>query len=271
MFNVTIAPKEYIQHHLINLQLDLRTFEWVNESQNTSSFWILNVDSLFFSNILGISFLFFFVFLSKYMTSNIPEKLQMFVELIILFVEDSVKEIFHKRNKLIAPLSMTIFIWVFLMNFLDLLPIDFLPYIVQYIFGVSVLHVVPSTDINIVLSMAIGVFFLMLYYSFKHKGVCGFIKSLIFYPFNHPLCIPLNFFLEIVNLLSKPVSLGLRLFGNMYAGELVFILFATFVPWWCQWIFTVPWAIFHIFVIVLQAFIFMILTIVYLSIACEED
>ncbi|WP_323116460.1 FoF1 ATP synthase subunit A, partial [Klebsiella variicola] len=136
--------------------------------------------------------------------------------------------------------------------------------------GLPALRIVPTADVSITLSMAIGVFVLILFYSFKMKGVKGFAKELTLQPFNHPLFIPVNLILEGVSLLSKPVSLGLRLFGNMYAGELIFILIAGLLPWWSQWLLSLPWAIFHILIITLQAFIFMVLTIVYLSMASEE-
>ena len=177
---------------------------------------------------------------------------------------------YHGKSKVIAPLALTVFVWVLLMNALDLLPIDFIPYIGEHILGLPALRIVPTADVSITLSMAIGVFVLILFYSFKMKGVKGFAKELTLQPFNHPLFIPVNLILEGVSLLSKPVSLGLRLFGNMYAGELIFILIAGLLPWWSQWLLSLPWAIFHILIITLQAFIFMVLTIVYLSMASEE-
>lgn len=155
------------------------------------------------------------------------------------------------------------------MNVMDLLPIDYLPHTAQAL-GIPYLRVVPSADVNITLSMALGVFFLIFFYSIKMKGVSGFVKELTLTPFNHWAFVPINFILETVTLLAKPVSLGLRLFGNMYAGEMIFILIAAMLPWWSQWFLNVPWAIFHILVITLQAFIFMVLTIVYLSMAYEE-
>jgi F-type H+-transporting ATPase subunit a len=155
------------------------------------------------------------------------------------------------------------------MNLMDLIPVDFLPHAAGLV-GIHYLRVVPSADVNVTLSMALGVFFLILYYSFKIKGPVGFIKELTLQPFNHWAFIPINLILEGVTLISKPVSLGLRLFGNMYAGELIFILIAGLLPWWSQWILSVPWAIFHILIITLQAFIFMVLTVVYLSQASEE-
>ena len=175
------------------------------------------------------------------------------------------------RAKLIAPLALTVFVWVFLMNLMDpsCLSISYLGS-GEHVLGLPALRVVPSADVNITLSMALGVFILILFYSIKMKGVSGFVKELTLQPFNHWAFIPVNLILEGVSLLSKPVSLGLRLFGNMYAGELIFILIAGLLPWWSQWILNVPWAIFHILIITLQAFIFMVLTIVYLSMASEE-
>lgn len=262
--------QEYIGHHLNNLQLDLRTFELV-KPHSAVSFWVLNIDSMFFSLLLGTIFLLIFWRTAKGATSGVPGKTQTFVELVVGFVDRSVRDMFHGRSKLIAPLALTIFVWIFLMNLMDLLPIDLLPYLIgKHMLGLSVLRVVPSADINITLSMALGVFILILYYSVRIKGSGGFIRELTMQPFNHPIFIPFNLILEVVSLLSKPVSLGLRLFGNMYSGELIFILIAGLLPWWLQWILNVPWAIFHILIITLQAFIFMVLTIVYLAMASEE-
>ena len=165
---------------------------------------------------------------------------------------------------------LSVFMWVFLMNLMDLLPIDLLPQLATSL-GVPYFRVVPSADVNITLSMACGVFILIFAFSFKNIGVMGFVKSITMHPFHHPVFIPVNFVLEGVSLLSKPVSLGLRLFGNMYAGEMIFILIALIPLWWIQWVLNVPWALFHILIVTLQAFIFMVLTIVYLSMASEED
>ncbi|MGL9735063.1 MAG: F0F1 ATP synthase subunit A [Symbiopectobacterium sp.] len=251
------TPQEYIGHHLKHLQVG-------------SGFWSINVDSMFFSIALGILFLVIFRKVAKNATSGMPGKLQIFVEMIIGFVDGNVRDMCHGKSKLIAPLALTIFVWVFLMNAMDLLPIDLLPFIGEYWIGLPYLRVVPTADVNITLSMALGVFILVLFYSFKMKGVSCFVKELTMQPFNHPIFIPINLILEGVSLLSKPVSLGLRLFGNMYAGELIFILIAGLLPWWSQWLLNVPWAIFHILIIMLQAFIFMVLMVVYLSMASEE-
>lgn len=265
------TPRDYIGHHLNNLQLDLRTFELVDPSSgHPATFWTLNIDSMFFSAMAGLIFLFIFKKVAANATSGVPGKLQIAIELIIGFVDSSVRDMYHGKSKVIAPLALTVFVWVFLMNMMDLLPIDLLPYIGEHILGLPALRVVPTADVSITLSMALGVFILILFYSIKMKGISGFVKELTMQPFNHPIFIPINLILEGVSLLSKPVSLGLRLFGNMYAGELIFILIAGLLPWWSQWILNVPWAIFHILIITLQAFIFMVLTIVYLSMASEE-
>lgn len=252
-----LTPQEYISHHLHHLQV------------GPGGFWAVNIDSMIFSVVLGALFIWLFRRVAVKATSGVPGKLQCFVEMLVGFVDDSVKGIFHGKSKLIAPLAMTVFVWVFLMNLMDLLPIDYLPHLAQAT-GVPYLRVVPSADVNITLSMAFGVFFLILFYSIKMKGVTGFVKELTLQPFNHWAMVPVNLILETVTLISKPISLGLRLFGNMYAGEMIFILIAAMLPWWSQWILNVPWAIFHILIITLQAFIFMVLTIVYLSMASEE-
>lgn len=263
------TSQDYISHHLHFLQIDLRTFSLVDPQHPPSTFWILNLDSMFFSVLLGVVFLTLFYLVAKRANSGIPGKFQMAIELIVGFVDNSVKDMYHGKSKFIAPLSLTIFVWVFLMNLMDLIPVDFLPWIAHQL-GLPALRVVPSADVNITMSMALSVFLLILFYSIKMKGVGGFVKELTLQPFNHPLFIPVNLILEGVSLLAKPISLGLRLFGNMYAGELIFVLIAGLLPLGFQWLLSVPWAIFHILVITLQAFIFMVLTIVYLSMASEE-
>lgn len=262
------TSQQYIKHHLNNLQFDLNTWDWV-QPENVTSFWVINVDSLFFSTLVCILFLGITSYIVKLATVSVPNKLQICVELIILFVRRNVQDMFHGTNMLIAPISMTVFIWILLMNTMDLIPIDLLPHMANYFFGIQELRVVPSADINITCSMALNVFILVIYYNIRINGIIGFISKLLLKPFSHPICIPINFVLESISLLSKPVSLSLRLFGNMYAGELIFILIAGLLPWWFQWILSLPWAIFHILIITLQAFIFMVLTIIYLSSAYD--
>ncbi|MEI8594300.1 F0F1 ATP synthase subunit A [Photobacterium sp. Hal280] len=260
-----LTPSSYITHHLTNLSTD--KLGLVAEG----SFWAVHIDSLFFSVLTGAIFLGLFRLAAKKATSGVPGKLQCFVEIMVEFVDNSVKETFHGRNALIAPLALTIFCWIFLMNVMDLVPIDFLPYPAEHWLGIPYLKVVPSADVNITMAMALGVFALMIYYSIKIKGLGGFAKELALHPFNHPVMIPFNLLLEVVSLLAKPISLGMRLFGNMFAGEVVFILIAALMPWWAQWLGSVPWAIFHILVITIQSFVFMMLTIVYLSQAHEDN
>ncbi|MCG7499280.1 F0F1 ATP synthase subunit A [Vibrio sp. Of7-15] len=253
-----LTPSGYITHHLTNL------------SVGDGGFWTVHIDSLFFSVLTGALFLWVFRSVAKKATTGVPGKLQCFVELVVEFVDQNVKETFHGRNPLIAPLALTIFCWIILMNLMDLVPIDFLPYPAEHWLGIPYLKVVPTADVNITMAMALGVFALMIYYSIKVKGLGGFAKELALHPFNHPVMIPFNLVLEVISLLAKPLSLGMRLFGNMFAGEVVFILIAAMMPWWAQWLGSVPWAIFHILVILIQAFVFMMLTIVYLSMAHED-
>ena len=257
---------EYIQHHLQNLQVCRVDGEWV-WNQCAGNFYTINVDSMFFSVLLGVLFLGLFRKVAKRATSGVPGRMQAMVETLVEFVDTSVKDTFHGENKLLAPLGLTIFVWVFLMNLMDLIPVDWIPGLAHAI-GVPYLKVVPTTDVNITFAMSISVFILIIFYSIKAKGIGGFTKELTLQPFNHPIAIPFNLVLEGVALLAKPVSLALRLFGNLYAGELIFILIALLGIWQLPLHFM--WAVFHILIIVLQAFIFMMLTIVYLALAQEQ-
>ncbi len=275
MAGETLTASSYIQHHLQNLTYGNHPeggwmFAHTAQEAKEMGFWAIHVDTMGWSIALGVLFLWLFRSAAKKATTGVPGGLQNFVEIMIEFVDNSVKETFHGRNKVIAPLALTIFCWVFLMNFMDLIPVDFLPRLAQIITGNEHLYfrVVPTTDLNATLGMAFSVFALIVYYSIKVKGVSGFIGELTLQPFGKWM-IPFNLLLEGVGLIAKPISLALRLFGNLYAGELIFILIAL-MPLWIQWALSVPWAIFHILVIVLQAFIFMMLTIVYLSMAHED-
>lgn len=268
------TASEYIKHHLQNLTFGQHPDgSWgIAETSKEAAdmgFWAIHLDTMGFSIGLGILFLAMFRFAAKKASVATPTGLQNFVELMVEFVDNSVKESFHGKSKVIAPLALTIFVWIFLMNLMDLVPIDFIPRIATDVFGIEYFKIVPTTDINAALGMSLSVFFLIIFYSISIKGFGGFVKELTLQPFNTPIMIPFNFVLEMVGLLAKPVSLALRLFGNLYAGELIFILIAL-LPWGVQWALSVPWAIFHILIITLQAFIFMMLTIVYLSMAHEE-
>ncbi len=234
-----------------------------------SGFWLFHVDTFFMSLLLGFVFLFVFITVARKARVENPSKLQLLVELIIEMVNTQINDIYHAgKSKFIGPLSLTIFCWVFLMNFMDLLPVDLISFY-NHQFGDPKAHwrIVPSADVNTTFAMAISVFFLIIIYSIKAKGLLGWIKELVSAPFGIKLA-PANLLLQIIELFSKPLSLALRLFGNMYAGELIFILIAL-LPWSTQWLLGAPWAIFHILVITLQAFLFMVLTIVYLGLATE--
>jgi len=276
------TTKDYIKHHLTNLTFGQHPdghWGFAHDSQEAAEmgFWAFNVDTLGFSVLLGAIFCFLFWRAAKKATSGAPTGLQNFVEWVVEFIDSSVSDIFHSRNKLVAPLALTIFFWIFLMNFMDLFPVDMLPETGKIVTGNEhlFLKVVPTTDPNATLGMALGVFLLIIYYSIKVKGLGGFVGELTLHPFGKWM-LPFNLFLEGVNLISKPVSLGLRLFGNMYAGEMIFILIALMFGGGLiiglfggvlQW----AWAVFHILIITLQAFIFMVLTIVYLSMAHESS
>lgn len=257
---------EYIVHHLQNLTVCKVDGEWA-WNQCEGNFYAVNVDSMFFAVALGLLLIFTFGRVARRATTGVPGKLQTAVEMIVGFVEQSVRETFHGTSNLIAPLALTLFMWVFLMNLMDLVPVDWLPWIAGQA-GVPYLKVVPTTDVNITFAMALSVFFLTLFYSIKVKGIGGFTRELTLTPFNHWAAIPFNLVLEGVSLLAKPISLALRLFGNLYAGELIFLLIALLGIWQLPLHFV--WAIFHVLIIVLQAFIFMMLTIVYLSLAHEK-
>lgn len=262
----------YIQHHLQNLVFGKTPDGWMfaktHEQVEQMGFWSIHVDTMFFSILMGLIFLGIFRYVANKASVDKPSTLQCIVEWTVEFIDGTVKDVFKGHNPLIAPLALTIFVWVFLMNSLKWLPVDYIPGLAHAI-GIPYWKIVPTADPNGTFGISIGVFILILYYSFKIKGVGGFTKELAFTPFNHWLLVPFNLFLEIIGLLTKPLSLALRLFGNMYAGEVIFILIAL-LPFWIQWVLNVPWAIFHILVIPLQAFVFMVLSVVYLSSAHEH-
>lgn len=246
-----LDPTAYINHHLTHWTIG-------------EGFWALNLDTLIFSWLLGAGFLLTFYCIGRRATAGVPSSWQNFAEMILGFVSKQVAETYHGKSKLIAPLALTIFVWVFLMNLMDLLPIDLLPSLAK-MFGVHYLKVVPTADPNLTLAMSLSVFILIIYFNLAAKGFKCLLIEMLTKPFGVWL-MPVNVFLRIIDELAKPISLGLRLFGNLYAGELIFVLIAL-LPWWGQWPVGGIWAIFHILVITIQAFIFMMLTIVYLSLA----
>jgi F-type H+-transporting ATPase subunit a len=341
-----ITPGDYITHHLQNLTFGNHPehgwgFAHSAAEAQAMGFWAFHVDTMFWSLLLGLVFYFMFRGVAKKANSGVPSRFQAFIETIVEFVDGSVRDTFHGTSRLIAPLALTLFVWIFFMNFMDLIPVDWLPWVASNV-GVHYQKVVPTTDVNATMGMSITVFVLILIYSVRFKGVGGFIGELVMNPLNPkelnmpkviwPLLMAFNLLLELVSLLAKPVSLGLRLFGNLYAGELIFILialiftagsgfiasglssvFGEHIPAWfwvastaaifatlwlnlsgklemkkTLWLLLAEmllvgglaflggqlmhfgWAVFHLIVITLQAFIFMMLTIVYLSMASEH-
>jgi F-type H+-transporting ATPase subunit a len=342
----TVSTGEYILHHLQNLTFGKHpdgTWGIAHGAQEAADmgFWAFHVDTMFWAILLGLTFGWLFRKVARAANSGVPTRFQAAIELVVEFVDNSVRDSFHGKSRLIAPLALTLFVWILLMNFMDLIPVDWLPWVAQKA-NVPYQKVVPTTDVNATMGMAITVFVLILVYSIRFKGVGGFVKELVFNPLNPkelgmpvvvwPLVMAFNLVLELVSLLAKPVSLGLRLFGNLYAGELIFILialvftagsawfaaglssfFGDHIPVWFWVLATASvcialwlnikgrlptkttliilalellviggmaflggqimhfiWAAFHLIVILLQAFIFMMLTIVYLSMATEH-
>jgi F-type H+-transporting ATPase subunit a len=341
-----ITPGEYITHHLQNLTFGKHpehgwSFAHSAADAQAMGFWAFHVDTLFWSLLLGLIFYSLFRRVAKQANSGVPSRFQSAIESIVEFVDGSVRDTFHGTSRLIAPLALTLFVWIFFMNFMDLIPVDWLPWVATKA-GIDYQKVVPTTDVNATMGMAITVFVLIIIYSIRFKGVSGFLGEMLMNPLNPkvlnmpkvfwPLIMAFNLLLELVSLLAKPVSLGLRLFGNLYAGELIFILialvftagsawfaaglsavFGDHIPAWF-WIAATAavfatlwlnlknklttkatlvllaaemllvgglaflggqlmhfgWAAFHLLVITLQAFIFMMLTIVYLSMASEH-
>jgi F-type H+-transporting ATPase subunit a len=342
----TVTSGEYIQHHLQNLTYGQHpdgTWGFAHSAAEASAmgFWAVHVDTMFWSLLLGVVFYFLFRSVAKKANSGVPSRFQSAIELIVEFVDNSVRESFHGSSRLIAPLALTLFVWILFMNFMDLIPVDWLPWVASSA-DIHYQKVVPTTDVNATLGMSITVFILILIYSVRFKGVGGFAAELVMNPLNPkdlgmpkvvwPFVMAFNLLLELVSLIAKPVSLGLRLFGNMYAGELIFILialvftagsgfvasglssvFGEHIPGWfwvvatasvfatlwlnmqgkldnkkTLWLLLIEmiligglafvggqlmhfiWAAFHLIIVTLQAFIFMMLTIVYLSMASEH-
>jgi F-type H+-transporting ATPase subunit a len=272
---------EYILHH--------QSFLSNKAAHGIVDFTVINYDTVFFSVVLALAFFGLFWMVARKASAGVPSKVQNFIEIIVGFVDGQVRDTFHGASRLIAPLALTIFCWIFLFNFMDLVPVDLLPAAAR---GAGVQHrkVVPSTDLNATFAMSLTVFILIIFYSIKMKGLGGFIGELTLQPFQaknvlvQALLVPINFILEFVTFIARPISLSLRLYGNLYAGEMVFLLLAAlslqgfgqlshFSGWFfliMQVVLALAWGIFHLLVILLQAFIFMVLTIVYLSMASEH-
>lgn len=275
----TETSGEYIKHHLTNLVFGQHpdgTWGLAHSAEEAAAmgFMSINVDSMFWSILLGIVFVLVFRSAAKRATSGVPGGLQNFVEMIVDFVDDNVRSIFTHQNSMIAPMALTIFVWVFLMNLMDLVPVDWIPMLASAM-GIHYMKIVPTTDPNITLGMAFAVFLLVIYFSIARKGLGGFLGELLFHPFPK-WAAPVNLILEGVTLLAKPISLGLRLFGNLYAGEMIFILIALMYSGGLimgifggvlQW----GWAVFHVLIITLQAGIFAVLSVVYLAQAHDVE
>lgn len=268
-----VSSTYYIQHHLQNLTFGNHpengwSLAHSAEEAREMGFWAIHLDTMGWSIAMGVLFIWLFRKAGKMATTGVPGGLQNAVEMVVEFIENLTRATFHGKNSMIAPLALTLFVWILLMNTLKIIPVDFFPVLFAKL-GVDYMKIVPTTDPNATMGMALGVFGLIIYYSIKVKGIGGFAKELSLTPFNHWALIPFNLVLEIIGLLVKPLGLGLRLFGNMFAGEVIFILISL-LPFWAIWILDVPWAIFHILVVTLQAFIFTTLSIVYLSAAHEH-
>src|ERR1700683_4662502 len=259
------TANEYILHHL--------TFLSNREPKGVVDFTTIHLDSIFFSVLLAVLFGGAFYLAARKATTGVPGKFQNFVELLVEFVDKQVKDSYHGTNKLLAPLALTIFCWVFLFNAMDILPVDLLPALAHGA-GFEHLKVVPTTDLNVTFAMALTVFVLIIYYSIKCKGLGGFIGELTLQPFTaknpfvKALLVLPNLILEIVPFLARPISLSLRLYGNLFAGEMIFLLLAALtlhgvhqlssVGGWgllvAQIVLAFAWAVFHLLVITLQAF-----------------
>lgn len=253
-----ISQADYVQHHMQNWQVS-----W----QGASPFWTFNVDTIIVSLTLGLVFLGLFYLIARRAVVGVPSRWQNFVEMAVEAVDNTVQDAMHGDRRLIAPLALTIFMWVFLMNFMDLIPVDLLPRVMGSV-GIHHFRAVPTADVTQTFAMSITVFALLIFYNIKSKGMLGLTKEVLSRPFGWYL-MPVNVIFRIVDECVKPMSLALRLFGNLFAGELIFILIAM-LPWWGQFTLGVVWTVFHILIITIQAFIFMMLTIVYLSMAQES-
>lgn len=301
---------DYILHHLQSMTygklpegyaradgsvVDQAMWTFAKSSQEAADmgFWAVHVDTLAWSIGLGIVFCWMFYRAARKATTGVPGGFLNFIEYVVEFVDNMTKDTFKYKNSMVAPLGLTIFVWIFMMNLMDLIAVDLIPTLATLISGVSYqdmqtgnhdffFKIVPTTDLNATMGMALTVFAMMIILSIKNKGILGFLKELSFHPFEPkfsgvallfaPIFMAINLMLEVVSLIAKPISLGLRLFGNMYAGEIIFILIAIMygagfllgsLAGVLQW----AWAVFHILIITLQAFIFMVLTIVYMDMA----
>ena len=269
------TSEEYVQHHLLNLTLGRTSDGSWKLAENAAEaremgFMAIHVDTMFFSLLLGAGVLLFLHRIGRRADPDTPSGVQNAIEMVVEFIDNQAAEIFRFKNPLVAPLALTLILWIMLMNLMDLVPVDLIPLIAERSLHLPAMKVVPTADPNATLGMALGVFVLMLFYGIRVKGPVNFTKELTLHPFNHPLMIPVNLLLEGVSLLAKPLSLGMRLFGNLFAGEVIFVLIGL-IPFYIQFVLWLPWAAYHLLVIPLQAYIFTVLTIVYLNMAHETE
>jgi F-type H+-transporting ATPase subunit a len=262
----TLTPTEYIGHHLTNF----------TAQTGQGSFWTLHVDSLVMAGLMGMLGFGLLWMVTRGATAGVPGRRQAFVELLFSFVDDQVKGIFHgDRHRFVAPTALTVFVWVLLMNAMDFLPVDIMAWVYEHVFHLHNWRQVPTADVNTTFALALSIWLLMIFFSIKVKGVGGFIHELFCAPFGgHPLLWPANLMFNLVEYISKPLSHSLRLYGNMYAGEIIFLLLWLWAATGLAGtvfgaLLGAGWAIFHILIVVLQAFIFMMLTVVYLAMAHE--
>ena len=273
------TSSEYVIHHLGHLN------NTGHPQENIIDFGIINIDSVLVAAALGALTVFLLSLAARRATSGVPGRFQGFIELLVEMVADQAKGIVHsaESRKFVAPMALTVFVWIFLMNAMDLLPVDLLPVVWAGIYGAAggdpahaYLRVVPTADLSTTLGMSISVLLMCVYYSIKIKGFGGWVHELFTAPYgNHPVLWPINFVMQMIEFAAKTISHGMRLFGNMYAGELVFCLIAllggtaTVFGFFGHVVAGTIWAIFHILIITLQAFIFMMLTLVYVGQAHE--
>lgn len=261
-----LTPSSYIGHHL--------TFN--AQPLGDGAFWALHVDTLVTSLVIGALCFGFLRWIVRGATAGVPNRRQAFVELAVEFVNNQVRSIFHGEMHFVAPLALTVFVWVFFMNAMDFLPVDIMAWIYEHVFQQPNWRAVPTADVNATFALALSVWLLMIFFGIKVKGVGGFVHELFCAPFGaHPLLWPANLLFNLVEYISKPLSHSLRLFGNMYAGEVIFLLLGLWAATGLAGTFfgtllSVGWAIFHILIVTLQAFIFMMLTVVYLAMAHES-
>jgi len=262
----------YIQHHL--------TF-FAQPVSEQGGFWTIHYDTIVTSIIVGVLVLGFIWFVTRRATSGVPSKTQAFVELTVEFVNDQVWSLFHHDYRLVAPIALTVFLWVLFMNAMDFLPVDIMAWIYQHVFHLHEWRSVPTADVNTTFALSLSVFGLMIFYSIKVKGLGGWLHELLASPFGlkplwlSPLLVIFNLLFTLIEYISKPLSHSLRLYGNMYAGEIIFLLIGLWAATGVAGVIVggvlhFGWAIFHILIVVLQAYIFMMLTVVYIAMAHEH-